>query len=166
MFEEGTTVGRGKSCDITIPGTHLSRKHAEITIEGSQLRIRDLGSSNGTFVNDERVNDALASSGDILRMDVYSFRIAGPKSAVSAEQKQVSKASVSLTAAQSLENIRNLKREEKDYTQTEWITKPTSIGNRTHNVPSSAKGHDPGFWFAIILGLCLLGGFIYYYLQL
>lgn len=162
LFEEGTIVGRGKSCDITIPGTHLSRNHAEIMVQGDQLRVRDLDSSNGTFLNDERITEALANTGDTLRVDVYSFRIIGPK-AVSGETRPVAKGPVSLTAKQSLETIRNLKKEEKDYTQTEWITKPTSVGNRTHNVPSHHKQNDGLMWFSLVMGVCLLGWLVYYF---
>jgi predicted component of type VI protein secretion system len=161
VYEEGTVLGRGKTADVVIPGTHLSRNHAEITLQGNQLLVKDLSSSNGTFLNGEKITEAVASPGDILRIDVYSFRIAGPKSD-SGEQKSIQKGPVGVTAAQSLENIRNMKKAEKDYTQTEWITKPTSVGNRTHNVPSHHKNSDSSFWFALLLGLCLIGGLAYY----
>jgi len=164
IYEEGTVLGRGKTCDVTIPGTHLSRNHAELTVRGNQLFIKDLASANGTFINDQRITEASAKPGDILRIDVYSFRIAGPQSAISGEQKSLPRASITETAAQSLETIRNIKQQEKDYTQTEWITKPTSIGNRTHNVPSHHKEHDAGFWISIALGLAAVGGLIYYFL--
>lgn len=160
VYEEGTVLGRGKTCDVTIPGTHLSRNHAELSVRGSQLLVKDLASANGTFINDERITEATAKPGDILRIDVYSFRIAGPQSPAG-EQKNTGRASITETAAQSLETIRNIKQQEKDYTQTEWVTKPTSIGNRTHNVPSQAKGHDASFWFSIALGLCAIAGLIY-----
>lgn len=165
IYEEGTVLGRSKTCDVTIPGTHLSRSHAQLTVKGSQLHVKDLASSNGTFINDERISEATAKPGDILRIDVYSFRIVGPLSATSGEQKTLARGSVDVSAAQALETIRSIKQQEKDYTQTEWITKPTSIGNRTHNVPSQHhKSHDPGYWIAMVLGLCAVAGLIYYFL--
>lgn len=163
IFEEGTILGRGKTCDVTIPGTHLSRTHAELAVKGNQLLVKDLSSANGTFINDERITVATAKAGDILRIDVYSFRITGPQAAAS-EAKAAPRASINETAAQSLEAIRNIKQQEKDYTQTEWITKPTSIGNRTHNVPAPNKGHDASFWMSVTLGLCAIGGLVYYFL--
>jgi len=167
LYEEGTILGRGKTCDITIPGTHLSRDHAELTLQGGQLKIRDLGSANGTFLNEERITEATAVPDDILRMDVYSFRIVGPQSATGGGAKPAAPkttGSVHITASQSLQNIRNLKKEEKDYSETQWITKPTSVGNRTHNVPSHHKGHDISFWISIGFGIIVIGGLALYFL--
>jgi len=49
------TIGRD-GCDITITGDrHVSRKHTQITIENNDFFIEDLGSSNGTFVNDTQI---------------------------------------------------------------------------------------------------------------
>src|SRR5690606_34720136 len=76
--ERSTVIGRGNQCDIVIPGTHLSRRHVEINIEGNHLRIKDLGSANGTYLNELRVDNATANNGDRLRIDVYSFRIVAP----------------------------------------------------------------------------------------
>lgn len=165
LYEEGTILGRGKACDITIPGTHLSRNHAELVLQGGQLKIRDLGSANGTFLNEERITEVTATPDDILRMDVYSFRIVGPQSATGAKPA-VPKVtgSVHIAASQSLQNIRNLKKEEKDYSETQWITKPTSVGNRTHNVPSHHKPHDSSFWLAIGFGVIVVGGLVAYFL--
>jgi len=165
LYEEGTVLGRGKTCDITIPGTHLSRAHTELVVSGDQLYVRDLESANGTFLNNERVTEAAANIGDVLRMDVYSFRIEGPNSAIAAtDNAKQAKAAVHVAASQSLENIRNLKKNDKDYSETQWITKPTSVGNRTHNVPSHSKSADMSFWVAIALGLIVIAGLTSYFL--
>lgn len=164
LYEEGTVLGRGKACDITVPGTHLSRHHAELQVQGDQLRVKDLQSANGTFLNEERINEAVAVPGDILRVDVYSFRVVGPQSAEVQKAPARPSGPVHVTASQSLENIRNLKKEEKDYSETQWVTKPTSVGNRTHNVPSSHKAHDPSFWIAIAMGVLVVGVLVSYFL--
>jgi len=164
LYMEGTSLGRGKSCDITIPGTHLSRNHAEIVFQGEQIQIKDLASSNGTFVNNEQVSEKSLADGDVLRLDVYSFTVVGPKSGQD-ESVPAVRASLNSSAAKSLENIRNMKNTGKDYSETQWITKPTSVGNRTHNVPSHGKGIDSGFWLGLFVGICLIGGLAYYFLN-
>ena len=45
------TVGRESSSDIMIPQALISRKHAEFYVENDQLYVKDLNSTNGTFVN-------------------------------------------------------------------------------------------------------------------
>lgn len=73
-----TTLGRDGSCDITIAGTHLSRRHAQLELRGNRLYLRDLGSANGTFVNGKRIIDCEVRPGDELRFDVLPFRVEGP----------------------------------------------------------------------------------------
>ena len=71
-------LGRDANCDITIPGKHLSRNHAELAIKDNKLLIRDLKSANGTFVNEQKITETQLKPGDIIRFDVLTFRVSGP----------------------------------------------------------------------------------------
>ena len=65
---ERLTVGRDPDvCDITLMDPAVSRKHCSLSKEGGRVRVEDLGSSNGTFVNDNRVETAELRRGDKLR---------------------------------------------------------------------------------------------------
>lgn len=77
-IEKSTVIGRDDGCDVTIPGTHLSRRHAEITVLDGKLHVKDLGSVNGTFVNGERIEEADVVPGDEVRFDLLSFFVLGP----------------------------------------------------------------------------------------
>lgn len=59
-------VGRGLDNDIVLEDASVSRHHAELTREGSRLEVRDLGSTNGTWVNAARVVAATIHAGDEL----------------------------------------------------------------------------------------------------
>jgi len=73
-----TLVGRGPECDLEIESNLLSRHHARLILEGNQLRVEDLGSSNGTFINGERIERATAKPGDQIRFDQKAFIVVGP----------------------------------------------------------------------------------------
>ena len=63
-------LGKSPSADIVFDHAHVSRRHAQITLEGGRYRIRDLGSKNGTFVNGSRQGeeDHLLRSGDRIEL--------------------------------------------------------------------------------------------------
>src|SRR5262245_21917507 len=58
------TVGRDSSNNITVPDVALSRLHCRFTREAGGWRVRDVGSSNGTFVNGVQIHSHLLAEGD------------------------------------------------------------------------------------------------------
>lgn len=58
------SIGRDRSNDIALEDINTSRRHAEIFLRGGELYIRDLHSTNGTFVNGAQIEEAKLSSGD------------------------------------------------------------------------------------------------------
>lgn len=150
-----TVLGRGKDCTIVIPGTHLSRHHAQLRQEGNRLVLRDLGSTNGSYVNEVRIEgEQEIRVGDRLRFDVYSFRVFGPPDAPTSLAEAASPRKL-LNLENTLQNIEALKSQE--YQPKEWVTKPTSHGNRYHEVPKRDHHFGPLFWFSVVLGLSVLG---------
>jgi transcriptional regulator with GAF, ATPase, and Fis domain len=65
---EEVTIGRHTSCLLCIGDLSVSRKHCVIQCERDTFRIRDLGSNNGTFVNDERFQERVLAYGDKIRI--------------------------------------------------------------------------------------------------
>ena len=57
-FTQPFRIGRVKECEVAIDSRYVSRSHAEVTLEDGVWWIRDLGSSNGTFIDDVRVERA------------------------------------------------------------------------------------------------------------
>jgi len=67
-------IGRGTESDIQLPDGQVSRRHAEIRLLGDQVSIADTGSTNGTFVNGERILGArVIGPGDTLRIGGSEF---------------------------------------------------------------------------------------------
>lgn len=62
-------IGRAPDCGVTIDSPGISRRHAEVQVDGDRVTINDLGSANGTLVNDKRVHAPTAlADGDLLRL--------------------------------------------------------------------------------------------------
>lgn len=71
-------IGRGNGNDIVIPEATVSGKHAVISNENGSFYLSDLGSTNGTLVNNARIqNRYLLKSGDIIRMGAAQLKFQG-----------------------------------------------------------------------------------------
>jgi pSer/pThr/pTyr-binding forkhead associated (FHA) protein len=68
-----TVIGRREDCDLRIPLGDVSRKHCRLILDGDNIRVEDLGSSNGTFRNGERVQQTELSAGDTLQVGPVVF---------------------------------------------------------------------------------------------
>ncbi|SDZ79039.1 FHA domain-containing protein [Microbulbifer marinus] len=76
--KETTVVGRSDECDITFSLSHLSRRHARLEVREGLLFVTDLGSANGTYLNNKRIVETRVRRGDELRFDTLSFSVVGP----------------------------------------------------------------------------------------
>jgi pSer/pThr/pTyr-binding forkhead associated (FHA) protein len=61
-----TVIGRGSDADVVVDDPGVSRRHAEIRVEPGGAVVRDLGSTNGTFVDGERAGAARLSDGSTI----------------------------------------------------------------------------------------------------
>ncbi len=61
------TIGRGPENTLCVPESVVSRSHAELIRIGNDFLLRDLGSTNGSFVNGARVSEQMLNDGDLLR---------------------------------------------------------------------------------------------------
>ena len=70
------TVGRGSTCDVVIEEDRLSRNHAKLIATGDGLTVQDLGSTNGTFLNDQPVSSAVqVKNGDVIKFDALAYQV-------------------------------------------------------------------------------------------
>lgn len=72
---EPMTIGRSQECSIRLTSQDVSRLHAIIEKTPEGLRIKDQQSTSGTFVNGERIQEAVLKDGDEFRIGGISFRV-------------------------------------------------------------------------------------------
>ena len=68
-------IGRKSTCDLRIPLSSVSRQHCQVQQKDDGLYFRDLGSSNGTFYNDHRVQEGKLNAGDRLMVGPVNFTV-------------------------------------------------------------------------------------------
>src|SRR5687767_12370121 len=72
---EVTTVGRVPDNAFQIPEASVSSHHCEVQLRGNDLFVRDLGSTNGTFINGEKITEGVVKPGQILRLGMVDKRL-------------------------------------------------------------------------------------------
>jgi EAL domain-containing protein (putative c-di-GMP-specific phosphodiesterase class I) len=68
-------IGRRPALHLTLPIESISTEHAEFYDQDGVLRLRDLGSTNGTFVNRARIEDAVVNDGDVVHFADLQFQV-------------------------------------------------------------------------------------------
>lgn len=81
LLQSPMVIGRHPSLEIPIADSMISRRHAEIIVQpDDQVIIRDLGSTNGIYINENRVIQATLKDGDLIRIGSTVFKFVGPGS--------------------------------------------------------------------------------------
>jgi len=102
LRQGSTLIGRDPSCHICIPSKGLSRRHCQCFVDGSKVVLRDLGSSNGTFVNSSRTERVELADGDDISLGGFRLRFdaegAAPASAAFAHSAAPTDDVITVTA--------------------------------------------------------------------
>ena len=87
---ERTTVGRLEDNQFQIPEPSVSSHHCEIILRGNDIVIKDLDSTNGSFIDGDKITEAVLKPGQILRLGQIELRLDdGTQAAAPAPKKQV-----------------------------------------------------------------------------
>lgn len=78
LEQDALIIGRSATADVVLDDRFLSREHARLFRDGERLMVEDLGSYNGTFLNDTRLTaPAELRPGDVIRLSGVSIRLLG-----------------------------------------------------------------------------------------
>lgn len=71
-------VGRSPESDVHLPDPSVSRNHALFDVQNGSLIVHDAGSTNGTYVNKERIDSAVLKDGDVVAFGKAELRVERP----------------------------------------------------------------------------------------
>lgn len=122
-------LGRAEDAQIRIPIEMCSRKHCELRVEGEELWLKDLGSSNGTFVNNERVGEVQLQAGDRITIGpvVLTVQIDGQPGDIAPTEAVDSSQDTSAGSGYGYDESAEL--EEGDYSDTIALNNDEENGN-------------------------------------
>lgn len=115
-------IGRGEECHLTIPENVLSRSHVKLERKWGGIVITDLGSKNGTFVNNEPVQEKLLHDGDRIMLGTIKLLYRNPKEIkaqiahqeLTRKKKEAALAQAEALAKKQLEEEERRKQEEEE----------------------------------------------------
>jgi pSer/pThr/pTyr-binding forkhead associated (FHA) protein len=86
--EGETLIGRDATCQIRLATNEVSRQHCRLICKGDQITLQDLGSRNGTLVNDVAIHgEVQLSPNDTFRVGPVAFQVSGKKSTAGPPRK-------------------------------------------------------------------------------
>ncbi len=74
-IDKPLVAGRSPECSLEVPDPNASRQHARIQLDGTGVVFTDNNSSNGTWVNDQRISSVIGKPGDVLRLGETRLRL-------------------------------------------------------------------------------------------
>lgn len=82
IIGEQMLIGRDAHCDLILDNAMISSRHAQIQSYNGTAKLEDLGSTNGTFVNGEKITQSNLNDGDEITIEPYLFSVKGPAATV------------------------------------------------------------------------------------
>jgi len=70
-----TVIGRRHDCDLCVPLMVVSRRHCQLSLNSEAVKLRDLDSQAGTFLNGQRISDAIVRAGDYIAIGPLTFLV-------------------------------------------------------------------------------------------
>ena len=148
---EKTTIGRLEDNTFQIAEPSVSSHHCEILLRGNEIVVRDLNSTNGTFINGEKVSEKALKPGEVLRLGQIELRLEtdAPSPGSTASAKKTVDQSLMTQRGVSLNELEQGKRPSGFDTTSKGFSKKD---NKVNKIFIAA---------AILFGLLILGLLFY-----
>ncbi len=150
-----TTVGRVSDNAFEIPESSVSSHHAEILLRGNDVVIKDLGSTNGTFINGEKITEAVLKPGQTLKFGTVELRLDTGDGAPAAAAKPAT-ASSAQRQKQTLDQTRIIPQGVK-LDELQGMGGPPQLGNTTGFEKKNNRGGKIFAILAIVVMAALIG---------
>ena len=98
LTKDRTTLGRRPYNDIVIDNLAVSGEHAVLQMNGSEVYMEDLNSTNGTYVNGKAVKKQLLQNGDVVEVGKYKIKFVGEGASDNFEKTMMVKSSAAMAA--------------------------------------------------------------------
>jgi pSer/pThr/pTyr-binding forkhead associated (FHA) protein len=153
LKSETTTVGRLPDNVFDIPESSVSSHHAEIVLRGNDVFVRDLDSTNGTFINGEQIQgEAVVKPGQILRLGTVEMRLETGEAPAPTKKKS------------QLEHTRPIPQGVK-LDELQGAGAPPQFDKQTGFEKRSNKGQKIFAVLVIVVGVLLVGALVWVLLQ-
>src|ERR1700722_6553631 len=155
LTAERTTVGRVEENAFQIAEPSVSSRHCEILFRGSDIVVKDLNSTNGTFINGEKISEAVLKPGQTLRLGNIDLRLDTPGAPAAATpptapppspKKEPTKA---ITGGVSLSDLESGNRNTGTFDTKSVFTK-------------KKKSKNMVFWIVVAVAILIIIGLILY----
>lgn len=151
-----TTIGRVEDNTFQIAEQSVSSHHCEVLLKGSDVVVKDLNSTNGTYINGEKISEKVLKPGQILRLGQIEIRLEGdgaPAAASAAGKKTMD------------QNTRVIPRGVK-LNEFEQGTAGVKFGKDSPFAKKSNKTNMIFIVVGVVLGVIIIAGIVYAFLQM
>ncbi|HHY87102.1 MAG TPA: FHA domain-containing protein [Verrucomicrobia bacterium] len=146
LTTEKTTIGRVEDNAFQIAEPSVSSHHAEVLLRGNEVVVRDLGSTNGTYINGEKITEAVLKPGQTLRLGQVELRLDTGTGAPSAPAASAAPSAPAPAPARKLEHTMVIQR---GVSLDELEQGPRTGGFDTTSKAFSKKTNQTNRWFLI-----------------
>ncbi len=147
-----TTIGRVEDNTFQIAEPSVSSHHCEVLLRGNEVVVKDLNSTNGSFINGEKITEAPLKPGQVLRLGQIEIRLEGDAPAAAADARKTTGKTVAMQRGVSL-------------TELEAGTKSGGFDSHTKGFSKKNNKSNKLFWIAVIAAGAVIIGLLVFALS-